>query len=183
MRIIAGAFKGRRLATPTWAGLRPTSDRLRETLFNVLRDRTAGAHVLDACAGTGALGLEALSREAADVVFLEQDPRACRLIAKNLELCGASQRCAIIRAGVPAALARLAGTDRFDLILFDPPYEAPPDQIETMLAALGDRLTTTGMLVYEHAHRRAAPPATGAIVRTRELRSGDSALAFYTRSV
>ena len=81
MRIIAGRLKGRRLDAPTWEGLRPTSDKLRETLFNVLAARMPGARLLDGFAGTGAVGLEALSRGAAHVTFVERDPRACRLIA------------------------------------------------------------------------------------------------------
>src|SRR3954447_26224045 len=88
MRIIAGSLKGRRLESPAWEGLRPTSDKLRETLFNVLAPRTPGARVLDGYAGTGALGIEALSRGAAHVVFVERDRRACALIRQNLERCG-----------------------------------------------------------------------------------------------
>src|SRR5690348_2883385 len=88
MRIIAGSLKGRRLKTPTWAGLRPTSDKLRETLFNILAPRVAGARVLDGYAGTGALGIEALSRGAASVTFVERDRRAQGLIEENLARCG-----------------------------------------------------------------------------------------------
>ena len=88
MRIIAGELKGRRLKTPDWAGLRPTSDRLRETLFNILAPRIAGARVLDGYAGTGAVGIEALSRGAAHVTFVEQDRRAVQLIETNLRALG-----------------------------------------------------------------------------------------------
>lgn len=88
MRVIAGALKGRRLQSPRWAGLRPTSDRLRETLFDVLGEGVVGAMVLDGFAGTGALGLEALSRGASTVVFVERDRRAAALIAANLDRCG-----------------------------------------------------------------------------------------------
>ena len=88
MRIIAGTLKGRRLDAPTWPGLRPTSDKLRETLFNVLQGRLPGARVLDVFAGTGAVGIEALSRGAAHVTFVEMDPRARGLIAENLARCG-----------------------------------------------------------------------------------------------
>src|SRR5919106_919858 len=88
MRVIAGRFKGRRLKNPSWEGLRPTSDKLRETLFNIVAPRIAGARVLDGFAGTGALGIEALSRGAAHVTFVEQDPRAVRLIEENLAACG-----------------------------------------------------------------------------------------------
>ena len=88
MRIVAGTLKGRRLDAPTWTGLRPTSDRLRETLFNILAPRIAGARVLDAYAGTGALGIEAISRGASHVTFVEQERRAQALIAANLARCG-----------------------------------------------------------------------------------------------
>lgn len=88
MRIIAGSLKGRRIDAPVWEGLRPTSDKLRETLFNVLAPRIDGARVLDGYAGTGAVGIEALSRGAAHVTFVERDPRAVKLIEANLERCG-----------------------------------------------------------------------------------------------
>ena len=88
MRVIAGRLKGRRLNSPSWDGLRPTSDKLRETLFNILAPRIAGARVLDAYAGTGALGIEALSRGAARVTFIERDRRAQALIEENLARCG-----------------------------------------------------------------------------------------------
>jgi 16S rRNA (guanine966-N2)-methyltransferase len=88
VRVIAGSLKGRQLKPPTWAGLRPTSDRLRETLFNVLSSRVVGARVLDGYAGTGALGIEALSRGAAHVTFVESDRRAQALVAENLARCG-----------------------------------------------------------------------------------------------
>ncbi|HWP99918.1 MAG TPA: RsmD family RNA methyltransferase, partial [Vicinamibacterales bacterium] len=103
MRVIAGTLKGRRLAPPRWPGLRPTSDRLRETLFNVIGARVAGARVVDAYAGTGALGLEALSRGAAQVVFVERDPRAVRLVRENLARCGVEGGYAIIRGDFVAA--------------------------------------------------------------------------------
>ena len=89
MRVITGAFKGRRLAPPTWEGLRPTSDRLRETLFNVLAGQVEGARVLDGYCGTGAVGIEALSRGAAHVTFVDRDPRATRLVEANLATCRA----------------------------------------------------------------------------------------------
>jgi 16S rRNA (guanine(966)-N(2))-methyltransferase RsmD len=180
MRIIAGSWKGRRLAGPTWPGLRPTSDRLRETLFNVLREKVRGARVLDACAGTGALGIEALSRGAAFTTFVEVEPRACRLIEENLRRCGIADRYAIIRAGLAPALARLPAGEHFDLILFDPAYEAR--DADALLTALAGRVAPDGLLVYEHARRRPAPERAGALVRVREIRAGDSVLALYRSS-
>src|SRR5437867_13241212 len=100
MRVIAGSFKGRRLASPSWDGLRPTSDKLRETLFDILAPRIAGARVLDGYAGTGAVGIEAISRGAALVVFVERDRRAQALVAANLAHCGVTNGYAIIRASL-----------------------------------------------------------------------------------
>src|SRR5580698_6934232 len=103
MRVIAGSLKGRRLKAPTWDGLRPTSEKLRETLFNILAPRMAGARVMDGYAGTGALGIEAISRGAAMVTFVEQDRRAQTLIAENLAHCGVENGYDIIRARVERA--------------------------------------------------------------------------------
>src|SRR5260370_6319490 len=116
MRVIAGSLKGRRLHAPSWPGLRPTSDKLRETIFNILAPRIGGAHVLDGYAGTGALGIEALSRGAARVTFVERDRRAQALIAENLAHCGVTDGYAIIRASVARALDDLqAGS--FDIMM------------------------------------------------------------------
>jgi 16S rRNA (guanine(966)-N(2))-methyltransferase RsmD len=179
MRIISGSLKGRRLKTPAWEGLRPTSDRLRETLFNILAQRVAGARVLDGYAGTGAVGLEAHSRGASDVVFVERDPRAAALIAENLGHCGVTKGCAIMRADL-GRLAEPFGARRFDHILLDPPY-AEPD-LQAVLARAAGWLAADGLLVLEHARRRAAPLAAGDLTRTRVVQSGDSALSFYQRS-
>src|SRR5438034_8256949 len=103
MRVIAGSFKGHRLASPSWEGVRPTSDKLRETLFNILAPRMAGARVLDGYAGTGAVGIEACSRGAGAVTFVERDRRAQSLIAENVAHCGIENGYAIIRASVDRA--------------------------------------------------------------------------------
>src|SRR5688572_33187674 len=118
MRVIAGTFKGRRLKTPDWPGLRPTSDRLRETLFNILAPRIRDARVLDGYAGTGAVGIEALSRGAASVTFVEQDRRAIRLLEHNLRALGVADRYAIIRAGFAGAAAQVRGP--FEIVFLDP---------------------------------------------------------------
>jgi 16S rRNA (guanine(966)-N(2))-methyltransferase RsmD len=175
MRVIAGTFRGRRLKAPDWEGLRPTSDRLRETLFNILAPRIAGARVLDGYAGTGAVGIEALSRGAAHVTFVEQDRRASALIAANLQALGVSNRYAIIRAGFAVATRQLS--ERFQVIFLDPPYGAA--QLNEALAAAAALVAGDTLLIVEHAARDAAPEGTAGLVRTRELRQGDSALAFY----
>jgi 16S rRNA (guanine(966)-N(2))-methyltransferase RsmD len=179
MRIIAGRYKGRRLATPTWAGLRPTSDKLRETLFNVLAGRVESARVLDGFAGTGALGIEALSRGAVHVTFADRDRRAIALIAENLRRCGIAGGYAMMR-GCIEAIAQPAASRQFDLILLDPPYDQ--GDVQAMVETVGRTLADGGVLVLEHARRRPAPDVAGDLVRMRDVVSGDSALAFYVRS-
>ena len=175
MRVIAGSLKGRRLEAPSWDGLRPTSDKLRETLFNILAPRIAGARVLDGYAGTGAVGIEAISRGAAHVTFVERDRRAQALIAGNLAHCGVADGYVIIRASVGRAIDDLRA-ESFDIMIFDPPYDEQPDN---HLASAGALLSTGGVLVLEHARRRPAPDRVGPLVRSREVTSGDSGLAFY----
>ena len=178
MRVIAGSLKGRRLKTPDWEGIRPTSDKLRETLFNILAPRVSGAHVLDAYAGTGALGIEAMSRGAASVTFVEHDRRAQALIEENLAHCGLVKACVIIRASVASAIDDLTHAQAsFDLILLDPPYG---DAAVEVLGAASDLLGQSGVLILEHARRHAAVVSAGRLVRTRQVTSGDSALSFYS---
>jgi 16S rRNA (guanine966-N2)-methyltransferase len=176
MRIIAGRYKGRRLKTPAWEGLRPTSDRLRETLFNILAGVVDGAFVLDGYAGTGAVGIEALSRGAARVVFVEQDSRAAALIAENLRHCGIAEGCAIMRADI-GRLSQPDGPRPFDVILLDPPYGGV--DLEAAVGYAAPWLAAAGVLVLEHARRRVSPPSAGGLARTRVVHSGDSALSFY----
>ena len=178
MRVIAGTLKGRRLKAPTWSGLRPTSDKLRETLFNILAPRVSGARVIDGYAGTGAVGIEALSRGAATVTFIERDRRAQLLIAENLAHCGIENGYAIIRVSVARALLdlRAAGAS-FDIAVLDPPYDQEPD---ADVAALGALLAPGGIVIVEHARRRAPAAAIGPLLRTRQVVSGDSALSFYS---
>lgn len=175
MRIIAGTLKGRTLETPHWEGVRPTSDRLRETIFNVLAPHIDGARFLDAYAGTGAVGIEALSRGAAHVTFVEQDRRAQRLIETNLERCRIQNRYAIIRVGFAVAARQLRGP--FDLLFLDPPYGA--DTLQEALGIAAPLVGPAGLLVVEHARRDDSPESSGTIARVRKLESGDSALSFY----
>ncbi len=174
MRVIAGTLKGRKLDAPDWEGLRPTSDKLRETLFNVLAPRIAGARVMDGYAGTGAVGIEAISRGASHVTFVEQDRRAAALIASNLKKCGISDGYAIIQASV---LQAIRGLTAFDVILLDPPYDS---DFHDALPHVGDIVKPDGIVILEHATRTETPAAAGRLVRVRELKSGDSALTFYS---
>lgn len=160
------------MQAPTWDGLRPTSDKLRETLFNVLAPRIEGARVLDGYAGTGAVGIEALSRGASHVTFVDRDRRAQALIAANLAHCGIPSGCAIIRQ----SFDRL-GT--FDIVLLDPPYDVRANEIVDVLTTAAPLLAGGGLLVLEHARRQASPELAAGLARARQITSGDSVLGFY----
>lgn len=179
MRIVAGSLKGRRLEGPDWEGVRPTSDSLRETLFNVLGPTVSGARVMDVFAGTGAVGLEALSRGAASVAFVEHDARAIGLLKRNIAHCGAEKACVIIRDDFMKTRAqRMDSPTRYDLVFLDPPYELPA--IEHALATAALRTMPGGRIVIEHSRRRSLPEAVPGAARYRVLEAGDSALSFYT---
>jgi 16S rRNA (guanine966-N2)-methyltransferase len=176
MRIIAGAYKGRSLKTPSWTGLRPTSDRLRETLFNILAPRVSGARVLDAFAGTGAVALEALSRGAAVAVCLEQDRRAQALIAENRDRVGAGERCMIARVDAHRALGAPIAGGPFEIVFLDPPYD--DGSLDELVAAAAAQRAPGGVMVLEHASRRPAPALHGQ-PPARSVKAGDSTLSFY----
>jgi 16S rRNA (guanine966-N2)-methyltransferase len=179
LRIIAGSLKGRRLNGPDWPDVRPTSDRLRETLFNVLGETVRSARVLDGFAGTGAVGIEALSRGAAHVTFVDDDPRALALVRQNLGRCGVTDGYTILRADLAAA-----GSDalpaKYDLAFLDPPYALDPDAV---VAAMSGAVADGGRLVLEHARRSTPPARSGALVLTRVIKAGDSTLSLYRRAV
>jgi len=179
MRVIAGQFKGRRLKAPSWEGLRPTSDKLRETLFNILAPRIEGARVLDGFAGTGALGLEALSRGASQVTFVEMDRRAVTLVAENLAVCGVRDGYTIERGDLATVLRRLPADAAYDVVLLDPPYDTP--DVCPVLEAAAPHVAPGGVIVLERASRR-EPDVPGSLRRTRDVRSGDSTLTFFARS-
>lgn len=179
MRIIAGTLKGRRLKTPDWDGLRPTSDKLRGTLFNILAPRIAGSRVFDGYAGTGAVGIEALSRGAAHVTFVERDPRAAALIAANLTACGVTEGYTRERGDVAVALPRLAAAAPFDVILLDPPYDI--SDVGAALEAAAHALAPGGLIVLERPTRR-APDVPRSLTKVRDVASGDSTLTFLTRT-
>jgi 16S rRNA (guanine(966)-N(2))-methyltransferase RsmD len=181
MRVIAGEFRRRELAAPRGLATRPTSDRLRETLFNVLAPRIAGARFLDLYAGSGAVGIEALSRGAAEVVFVERAAPALKVLRENLAALG-------VRAGtrVQAASAGTflrSGMGAFDLVFLDPPYDAEEEYARTMetLGASSSLLAEGAVVVAEHRRRQQLEDRYGMLKRTRLLEQGDAGLSFYAR--
>lgn len=182
MRIVSGSAKGRALAgpKPTSRHIRPTADRVRETLFNVLGQMLDGQQVLDLYAGTGALGLEALSRGAGGVVLVDQDREAQALCRQNTEALGFSGQVELVAQPVVRALDTLKRRGaRFELIFADPPYAARV--VETVLDGVtaAGLLSPGGMLVVEHDKRESAPEVHAGLTREDQRRFGDTLVSFY----
>ena len=171
MRIIAGTYKGRNLKSPPSMQVRPTSDRLRETLFNIIAPRIEDARFLDLCAGTGAVGIEALSRGARYVTFVDRSRRSCQLIESNVELCRIPEEQFVIYQMTAEDYLRQSKTDPWDIVFFDPPYKE--DYLRTL------NLLDHGLVIVEHHHKNPLPETIGKLVRTRTLKQGDSSLSFY----
>ena len=184
MRVIAGVFRSRRLKGTPPAGIRPTSDKLRETLFNVLGHQIDGAVFLDGYAGMGGVGFEAISRGAALVYFVDQSRKACAIIRENLQSLDVARGFRIMEMPLAKALKSCEeeGT-KFDLAFLDPPYDAD-DLYVASLESFGNRpfLKEDGVLVLEHSKRVNLPEQTGFLRRYRSLTHGDSTLSFYARS-
>lgn len=181
MRIIAGAYRGLGIRTLKGGKLRPTTDQLRETLFDVLGPAVEGSAFLDAYAGSGAVGLEALSRGASDVVFIEHHRPAARLIRQNLAALGVETGFDLFTCTVEKGLERLAEQGaKFDFIFLDPPYEEIREYHHVLRQLSRSSILTSGSLVIaEHSRHTALEDAYGALRRTRLLRHGDAQLAFY----
>jgi 16S rRNA (guanine(966)-N(2))-methyltransferase RsmD len=182
MRVIAGSARGHRLAgPPAGAPTRPTSDKVKEALFNVLGEAVLDARVLDLFAGTGALGIEALSRGAHHATFVEADRGLCDTIRRNLVTVGLAGRATVVCRDVRRAGGAL-GTEPFELVLIDPPYEKGLER-EAIALLVGAKLLAPGALVVvEHASREAPvlpPGAEDALALERTRVYGDTALTVY----
>jgi 16S rRNA (guanine(966)-N(2))-methyltransferase RsmD len=182
MRVIAGSFRSRTLEAPPGLGTRPTSDRLRETLFNVLAPRIEGAAFLDLYAGSGAVGIEALSRGAARVEFVERAAPALRTLRANLARLAIASGFRIEAGSVSAALRKTKPGTVFDVVFLDPPYDAAGEYAATLglLGGAGATLLAANALVIaEHRRKERLEDAYGLLKRTRLLEQGDAALSFY----
>ena len=194
LRIIAGELGGRRLRAPAGLSTRPTADRVRQALFNILLEPPPGSAALDLYAGSGALGIEALSRGCERALFVDRDPHALRTLHQNLGDLGLAGRTATLQLEVPRALERLlrrpgellAGAPPFGWIFADPPYKSGelPPLLELIGANAARLLLADGVVVVEHAARDAAMERErfGALIRSSTRRYGDTALSFFTVS-
>jgi 16S rRNA (guanine966-N2)-methyltransferase len=181
MRIISGVSKGRKLATPKNQTIRPTSDRVKESIYNILGDRVKGKVVLDLFAGTGNLGIEALSRGATKALFVEKGRQALRLIQKNLSQSGMARQSEILPMDVSRAIGILnRRKESFDLILMDPPYEKGLIQ-KTLLKLRLQRIDhRDSILVIEHDRREPIPEVLEGWILFRQRRIGDTMISFLT---
>ena len=183
MRIIAGKYRGRKMKGPPSLQTRPTSDRLRETLFNVLAPRIEDARFLDLCAGSGAVGVEALSRGAAHVTFVDRARKMCGLIEANLDGLGVPEdQTEVVCSEAAEYLKRRAKKEAgaFDMIFFDPPYSTDYDFVLKYLGRHAPRLLAhDGVVIVEHHRKRELKEEFGVLQRYRVLKQGDSALSFY----
>lgn len=158
MRVIAGVHRGRRLFGPRGNAIRPTSDRVKEALFSILGTRVTMARVLDLFAGTGSIGIEALSRGATHVTFVESDGAALRLVQANLERCGFQQQATVY--GFPVQNFFRRETDRlipYDIVFCDPPYASVPDLVTIIQRWRADWLTDDALVVIEHGKHTDLP--------------------------
>jgi 16S rRNA (guanine(966)-N(2))-methyltransferase RsmD len=179
MRIISGTSKGRKLVTPRSQSLRPTSDRVKESLFNILREEMEGKLVLDLFAGTGNLGIEALSRGAEKTIFVEKRRQAIRLIQKNLAQCGLEERSEILPKDTNRGIGILKERgESFDLILMDPPYEKGWIQRTLMKLNSHPIYHEDSILVIEHTRREPLPQPMEGWNLIRQQQIGDTLLSF-----
>jgi 16S rRNA (guanine(966)-N(2))-methyltransferase RsmD len=186
MRIIAGSLRSRTLEAPRGVATRPTSDRLRETLFNVLAARIQGAAFLDLYAGSGAVGMEALSRGAARVEFVERAPAALKVLRGNMERLGITAGFCVHVCAVSAFLRRAAVAGRkreqYEVLFLDPPWDAAEEYAAT-LGLLGGSaaglLGVSALVIAEHRRKVRLEDRYGLLQRTRQLEQGDAALSFF----
>jgi 16S rRNA (guanine966-N2)-methyltransferase len=181
MRVIAGTYRSRRLIAPSGLATRPTSDRLRETLFNVIAPRIDGTVFVDLYAGSGAVGIEALSRGASLVYFVDKAASAMLAIRGNLAALDIHSGFKLESISVSSALGRLSAAG---LIFLDPPYEAT-SEYERTLSAIGQKddalLTEDGIVIAEHSRKTQLAEQYGGLQRYRVLEQGDAGLSFYRR--
>ena len=185
MRISGGESRGRQIKAPKHKGLRPTSDKVREALFSILAARVEGARFLELFAGTGAVGIEALSRGAERAVFVDGSAKAARLIRENLDAIGYREQAAVVAKDVLQFLRKTAAElGPFDIVFVDPPYheEVGPKTME----ALGDEdagcIETDAAVVYEHHKKYQAPESIGRLFKKKDYVYGDTVVTVYIKS-
>lgn len=184
MRVITGEYKGRRLASVKGASIRYTADSVKKSLFSILRDAVPGARFLDLYAGSGNVGIEAVSRGADSVAFVDNNRACARTISANLELCGISPeppRIMLLNMGIPRAMEYLRRHNiQFDIIFLDPPYRRGLVGKSLKEISACGILSANSEVIAEHDVREEAPEHIGELLMTRQNRYGTTMLSFYT---
>ncbi len=183
MRVITGTAKGRRLKALKGRETRPTSDRTKESLFNIIGSRIINAKFLDLYAGTGAIGIEAISRGANTALFIEKNPHAVRIIKNNLDLTGLADRAEVLCLDADRAIELLSAKERgFDIIFIDPPYLR--GFINKSLSKINNSklLAPGGLIVTESSKLEVLPKQVGQLIMFRQEKYGDTVLSFYQES-
>ena len=178
MRVISGSARGRKLKEPSGFDIRPTSDMVKESVFNIIQFDIEGKRVLDLFAGTGQLGIEALSRGAANVIFIDTAPKAVKLIRENLKLCALDDSASVY---IRDALNYLEGGDVFDLIFLDPPYDSlfAGKALEKIIKF--DKLDTNGIIICETKADYVMPAVTPPYLLRKEYKYGKVKITLYSR--
>ncbi len=179
MRIISGTARGRRLKEPSGREIRPTTDKVKESIFNILQFDLEGRRVLDLFAGTGQLGIEALSRGAASAVFVEKNPKALALVRENLQLSGLGEGAEVYQADALVYLSHNPG--KFDVLLLDPPYDEGILDQALKLVFQFDILKPNGIILCESREKQMLPEPEGPYSLYRQYRYGQIKLTVFTR--
>jgi 16S rRNA (guanine(966)-N(2))-methyltransferase RsmD len=176
MRVTGGIGKGRKLKVPAGSRVRPTSDKVKQALFNILGEKVEGAHFLDLFAGIGGIGIEALSRGAERVVFVDDSRDSLHVMKQNIEQTGFSERAQVIASKAETFLKKTS--EQFDIVFLDPPYSLALEPLLKVLAESGI-LKSDSVVVAEHFKKQPAPVQAGKLALYREAQYGDTVLAFY----
>ena len=182
MRITAGTMRGRRLRAPSGLELRPTSDKVKEALFNILSSQIEGATLLDLYAGTGGIGIDALSRGAQNVVFVENNKRHLQYLKKNIASISFEGKAEIFATAATDFLRKAKKQMRsFDIIFVDPPYQS--SEIEKILPMIqeGDMIVDQGLVVIEHFHKKTLPERVENLFSLKKYKYGETVLSFYAK--
>jgi 16S rRNA (guanine(966)-N(2))-methyltransferase RsmD len=178
VRVIGGEIRGRRLKVPKGAKIRPTSDKVKESLFNILAPWISGATFLDLFAGTGGVGIEAVSRGASKVTLVEKEPEHLRILYENVKKCGMEGRVRVLPGDV-LDLLRKNAVPPSDIVFADPPYDFPLEKELLLLLSKNDSFRE--FIIYEHPSKKGVPLEVGTLQLTRSYRYGDTRLSFYER--
>ncbi len=178
MRIIAGSFKGRKLISPGGSRTRPTSDRVREAIFSIVGDLVVGAQVMDLESGTGAMGLEALSRGARQAVFVEMDPAALRCLNTNIEMCRCQDRSEVVSRPVLSYLGKIDSGVGFELVFVDPPYMGDLGTLTLLAISKHAKPLKRCLIILEHAPDRTPEPVPDNMTKVDTRRYGNVGVTF-----